>query len=87
VPQVAADHHSDDRVRIDLSGHASPNDLPVAQDRDPIGNTQYFLNTVGDVEDADAFGLEPANLREQKLHLALGQRRRRFIESQDPAPA
>ena len=61
---------------IDLLRRLRPDDLAVAQDRDAVGDAQHFLDPVRDVDDADALGLEPANLREEQLHLAVRSARR-----------
>jgi len=60
--------------------------LAVTQDRDAVGDAQHFLDAMGDVDNPDSLGLESANLREEEIHLAGGQRSGRLIESQDPAP-
>ena len=54
---------------------------PVAKNRHSIGNAQYLVQTVGDVNDADIVGAQPPERLEQPLDVGLGKRRRRLIEN------
>ena len=50
-----------------MTGHH----LPIAQNRHAVGNGPHFLDTVRDVDDPDAGLLEPRDLLDKPLHLAI----------------
>ena len=66
-----ADAVADDRMQhfvdIGLSGVEIAGVAAVTQHHDPVGDGEHLLEIVGDVDDGDAFGLQPADDAEQKL--------------------
>ena len=55
-------------------------ELPVAQDDDPVGDAGDLVEAVADVNETDAFGLQPPDLFEKALGLFRAQRGGRLIE-------
>ena len=56
----------------------------VAEHRDPVAEAEDLLHAVRDVDDAEPFGAEPPDHLERRFGLALGQRRGRLVEDDDP---
>ncbi len=57
---------------------------PVAQHGDPVRQSEDLLETVRNVDDAQAALAQPAQHGEQALHLESRQRRRRLVQDQHP---
>ncbi len=81
--EVAPDHHPDQMVDaggldVDGADHAT-----VAQDRRAIADRHDLVEPVGDVDDADAAGLERAHEVEQPAHLGGAQGRRRLVHDDE----
>ena len=79
---LAADHQLDQLVgrgrRRDPGGRRAA----VAEHRDPVADPADLVEAVGDVDDADALGGEPADDLEQGLDLALVEDRRGLVHDQ-----
>ena len=61
---------------------AHPNHLPVAQHRHPVGDQEYLIQPVADIDHADPLGLQRAEGGKQPFHLIGGQAGGRFIQHQ-----
>ena len=81
----AADHRIDEFRRRRLGDVARHDVLAVAENRDSVAVVENLRQPVGDVDDRDAAGGEPANDAEERLRLALGQSGGGFVEDQHPA--
>ena len=64
-------------------GRLHARDLPVAHDRDAIGDARHFFEPVRDVDDADAARGDLAHDGEQPLDFGGGERRRRLVHDED----
>ena len=82
VGHLAVDHQADDLVGGQLLGGLGGHPLAVAHDRHVVGDAQYLVHLVGDVDDADALGRQPVHDAEQVLDLVLGQRGGRLVQHQ-----
>src|SRR6185437_4917333 len=82
VTETVADDRFEDRVEIGVGGHEGAGIAAVAQDDDAVGDREDFLQIVRNVDDGDAFRLEPPDDREQQLHLGLGQGGGRLVHDQ-----
>ena len=49
--ELLADHHLDDFGRNDIFFFNNTDVLAITQDRDAVGQVEYFFQTVGDVDD------------------------------------
>ena len=83
VGQFAADHHRDHLVDRDVLDVDGVNVLAVTEDREAVADLHNFFQTVGDVNDGDAFVFQFADDVEQGVDLFFGQRRGRFVKKQD----
>ena len=54
VGELAADHHADQRRRVDLADHARADHRAVAQHGDAVADAEHLLQPVRDVDEADA---------------------------------
>ena len=84
VGQLAADHQPDDLLLAQVTGLAHCDQLPVAHHRDALGEAQDLVDAVAHVDDRDTLVAQPANEREQALHLLVGERRGRLVEGEEP---
>ena len=80
---LAADHHANDVVARDARGGMLADEAAVAEHRDLVGDLEQLAHLVGDVDDAFAFGLQPADDAEEVRDLPFGQRRSRLVHDQD----
>ena len=55
----------------------------VAQDGDPVGDLEHFVETMRNVDHPDAASLQGPQRVEQPMHLVGRQRRRRLVENED----
>ena len=83
--QVAPDHQARHVYLLEFSGRSRRDALAVAQYRDDVGNRFDLLQSMRDVENRDARGLEFADATQQCGRLDLSQRRARLVEDDDPA--
>ena len=51
--KIAADHPTDQPVLIDVVDRCVAGDAAVAQDRNPIGDPEYFFEMMRDEDDAE----------------------------------
>ena len=58
----------------------SPTSAPVAQHGDPVGNLEHLVETMRDIDHADAARLQRPQRGEEAVHLVGRQRSRRFVE-------
>ena len=79
----AAHHHADDVVHGHVGHVPRVHIAPVAHDRHAVGDDAQLLHAVGDVDDAHALGLQPADEREQILDFRFGQRRGRLVHDEN----
>jgi len=68
---------------VEVAHRLARDQAPVAQDRDAIADLEHLLEVMGHVHDRVALVAELMDAGEQRLGLALGQRRRRLVEDQD----
>ena len=66
----AADHERDQPIDGHLGPWPAADDVPVAQDGDPVAQPHHVAQDVADVDDRDATGAKPPDLGEQALALA-----------------
>ena len=59
-----------------------PEGLPVAHDGDLVGDDEQLVEPVGDVDDRDPGGGQPADDAEQHLDLGVGEDRRGLVEDE-----
>ena len=71
------------QLRLRRVGGLHARDLPVAHDRDAVGDARHFLEPVRDVDDADAARRDLAHDGEQPLDFGGGERRRRLVHDED----
>src|SRR5579871_5407577 len=83
VCDFAADHGVDDFGFVGGGGVASPDGGAVAQDGDAVGEGEDFVETVRDVDTAQAAGAEVAKDAEQGLDFVLGEGGGGFVEDED----
>ncbi len=81
--QVTADHHADHLALVRVTGLQDTGDRAVAQDGDPVRETEDLLHAVGDVDDGDALRPQTVDEGEEGLRLVLGQRGSRLVEGDD----
>ena len=81
--EVAAEHHGDDRVDVELRGRLRREAAAVAKNGDAVGDAKDFGQAVGDVDDAPPLAGEALDDGEHALDLAVGERRGRLVEDQD----
>ncbi len=83
VAVFAADHHLDHFI-VGFGAGLVGRDLPaVAEHRAIVGQFGDLMHAVGDVQQRDAFGLQPPENVEDPLHVSRRERRGRFIENQN----
>ena len=80
----AADHQRDQPVDGHLGLGRAADDMAVAQHGDVVAQAHHVAQDVADVDDADAARPQPADLREQALGLARGERGGGLVEDDDP---
>ena len=80
------DDHRDQPGLVDLGRVDDVHQPPVAEHADAIGDRQYLVQVVGDVDDRHPACGEVADEAEEKLSLRLVERRRRLVEQQHAAP-
>ena len=83
--QVAPDHQARHIYLLELRGRSRRDALAVAQDRDDVGNRLNLLQSVRNVENRDARGLEFADATQQRRGLDLSEGRARLVEDDDSA--
>ena len=64
-----ANHLLDQRLDRHLGGLVGRDEVPVAQDENPVRDAGDLVEAVADVDETDAFGLQPADLFEKPLGL------------------
>ena len=79
----SADHLLDQRLDRNLRVVVVRHQPSVAQHRDPVGDTGDLVEPVTDVDEADAFGFQTADLLEQALGFLAPERRGRLVEDQE----
>ena len=79
----AAHHHADDVVHGHIGHVPRVHIASVAHDRHAVGDDAQLLHAVGDVDDAHALGLQPADEREQILDFRFGQRRGGLVHDEN----
>ena len=72
VAELAAHHHGDEPLLAQGGRVVGADELPVAQDSDPVGDLEDLVHLVRDVDNADARGGEPAYLLEEAADVVLG---------------
>ena len=80
---LAADHHGDDRGRIDLGNGIRADEAAVAHDRYVVAEREDLFHLVRDVEDGAALVAHLLDLLKQTLRLVLRQRRRWLVHNND----
>ncbi len=70
----ASHHHLDDGRDADLVLLQRSDVLPVAEDRDAVGETPELVHAMRDVDDAGAGGLQLIDEPEERLDLRVGER-------------
>ncbi len=78
-----ADHLLDQRLDRHLGGLVGRDEAPVAQDEHAVRDAGDLVEAVADVDEADAFGLQPADLLEEPLGLFGAERGGRLVEYQE----
>ena len=81
VGERPSDHLADDRFAREGLGVVGDNVGAVAQDRDPVGDFERFLQRVTDENDRDPILAQPVDQREQMMLLLRRQGRGRLIEN------
>ena len=80
--QRTPDHHLDGAIPVELGGRMHADQVPIAQDRDAVGDPVDLLHPVADEHHGDAPRLQGGDDGEQPLDLALGERRGRLVHDQ-----
>ena len=80
---LAADHQPDDALDVELGDRGLAGQRTVAQHGGVVADLQHLLEPVGDEDDRDALGLQPAHDREQALDLLVGQGRGRLVHDHE----
>ena len=80
---LAADHQADDALDVELGDGGGAGQRAVAQHGGAVADPQHLLEPVGDEDDRDALGLEPAHDGEQALDLLVGQGRGRLVHDHE----
>gem|GEM_PF-6731243 len=62
------------------------NELPVAQDRDPVAQIDHLLEPMRNVDHGDVLLAESADEREERFRFAVAEHGRRLIHDQDRGP-
>ena len=81
----AADDEADQLVGIGLDGRFLAHDAAVAHDDHSIGDAEYLVEPVRDIDHADAAALEPSNRVEQALDLVRRKACGRFVQHEEVA--
>ena len=81
--EIAAEHHGDDGVDVELGGRLRRQAPAVPEHRDAVGDAEDFGQAVGDVDDAPSLAGEALDDGEHALDLAVGERRGRLVEDED----
>ena len=81
---AAPDHVAQQHAHRHVGPLMPGNELAVAQHHDPVGDAGDLIQPVADIDERDALGLEPRDLREQPVGLAAAERRGWFVEDQQP---
>ena len=81
--EVAADHHADEPSSAQLCGRCGPHDAAVPQHGDAIGDGEYLVEPVGDVDDRHAVVAQSADDTEQVLHLGVAERGGGLVHDDD----
>ena len=66
VSEGAPDHEGDDRVDVELVPGPGFDDSSVAKNRDFVGNPEYLVHLVGNIDDRLPAGAKIGNLRETR---------------------
>ena len=74
IPDFAADHVADELGFVCLRGRCGKDGRAVAEDGDAVGEGEDFVETVRDVDTAQAASAEVAKDREERLDFVLGER-------------
>ena len=82
VLELAADHQRDQARAVEVGDHARRRRVPVAEDRDAVGEREELAEAVRDEDRRDALGAQPPDEPEERLDLVLGERARRLVEDQ-----
>ena len=84
---AAPEHHFHQVLAIDFGGRPRADQLAVSQHRDRVTNLEHLAETVGDVDDRPAFGLQCTERAENPLDLHVGQRGGRLVQDEHPRVA
>ena len=82
VAEFASDHQRDDPGHRRAGGGKRFDGLAVAHHRHAVGDALHLVHLVGDVDDADAMGLQVLDDGEQMFDLGLIERRRGLVHHQ-----
>ena len=82
----AADHEGDELVVGGRVERARPDRPPVAQDGERGRDRPRLLQEVADVDDGHTGSGQPADRREEAVHVAAGQAARGLVHQDDPRP-
>jgi hypothetical protein len=80
---LAPDHHLDEVVAVGVAYALGRDILAVAEHRHAVGEQEYLLQPVADIDDADAAGAQQPHDGEQPLDVALREGRRRLVHDED----
>ena len=80
--ELPAEHLRDELRPGELARLPLADELPVAQDGDPLGDLVHLLEEVRDEHDRDPSLLEPADQGEELRDLVLVEARRRLVEDE-----
>src|SRR5215831_10823450 len=80
--ELASDHHLDDFAGVGLAALPCPDQPPVAQDRDAVGDAEDFVHPVRDVDQAESALGEPTEQFEEQFDLMRFERRRGLVQDE-----
>ena len=81
--QLTANHQVDQLLTVCVSGVDGGHILAVTKNRDPLGNLEHLVHTVGNVDHCHAFGFQLCDDGEQQIDLGCCQRSGGFIHDHD----
>ena len=79
----AVDHQRDEFGLVGLADLARGHERAVAQHRDPVAKLEHLFETMADVDDRDAAGLELSDQLEQRRRLLAGEIGGRLVEDEE----
>ena len=84
IEEMAAGHVEGERIEIELGRRSGGDDRAIAQHHDLLADLEDLDELVANEEHRHALGLEAEDGGQQRMHLALRQRRRRLVHDDQP---